>query len=160
MVEPANFNCPGQIVIAGATNAIEKAVSIAKDFGAKRAIMLPVSGPFHSSLLQPASIKLAEAIEKVELNDPKVPLIANVNAQLIYTAEQVKDALITQVSNSVKWEQSIEELINLGVTNFVEIGSGKVLTGLIKKINKTVKTYNIEDTETLEKTIEGLKEGA
>lgn len=159
VVEPANLNCPGQIVIAGATPAVEKAVSLAKEFGAKRAMLLAVSGPFHSSLLEPASIKLKEAMEQVEFMNPAIPVIANVSAMAVTTATEIKEALVTQVNNSVKWEQSIRELIDLGVTTFVEIGSGKVIAGLIKKIDKTVKILNVEDPASLEKTIVELKEG-
>lgn len=159
VVEPANFNCPGQIVIAGATPAVEKAVSLAKEFGAKRAMLLAVSGPFHSSLLEPASIKLAAAMEQVKFVDPAIPVIANVSAKTVTTATEIKEALVTQVNNSVKWEQSIRELIDLGVTTFVEIGSGKVLSGLIKKIDKSVKILNVEDPVSLEKTLVDLKEG-
>ncbi|NMA02899.1 MAG: ACP S-malonyltransferase [Clostridia bacterium] len=159
VVEPANFNCPGQIVIAGATPAVEKAVKLAKEFGAKRAVLLAVSGPFHSSLLEPASIKLKEALEQVEFQAPRIPVMANVHAKAVNTVPEVKEALVTQVNNSVKWEQSIRSLIELGVTTFVEIGSGKVISGLIKKTDKTVKTLNVEDPASLEKTIVELKEG-
>ncbi|MFZ5943781.1 MAG: ACP S-malonyltransferase [Bacillota bacterium] len=159
VVEPANYNCPGQIVIAGETPAVEKAISIAKDFGAKRAMLLSVSGPFHSSLLAPAGTKLAHAIESITIKNPVVPLVANVSAELVFSAEKIKEGLVAQVSSSVMWQQSVEKMIEQGVTTFVEIGAGKVLTGLIKKINKQVKTFNVEDTASLKETIEGLKEG-
>lgn len=159
IVEPANFNCPGQIVIAGQTPAVNKAVSLAKEYGAKRAMVLSVSGPFHSSLLKPASIKLAETIKNVQVNDPQIPVVANVNAQIVSTGEEVKEALITQVNNSVKWEQSIKLLSDKGVTTFVEIGPGKVLSGLIKKIVPGAKLLNIEDMASFEKTLVQLKEG-
>lgn len=159
VVEPANFNCPGQIVIAGQTPAVEKAVSIAKDFGAKRAMLLPVSGPFHSSLLKSASMKLAKALETIEIRNPIVPLIANITAKPVTTRDEIREGLVNQVSGSVKWEQSVREMIALGVTTFVEIGAGKVLSGLIKKIDRQVKTFNIEDSLSFQETVEGLKEG-
>ena len=159
VIEPANFNCPGQIVIAGHTPAVEKAVSLAKDFGAKRAILLPVSGPFHSSLLEQTGIRLQEAIDTIEIKDTTIPLIANISAKAVTTSEEIKEGLIKQVSSSVKWEQSVREMINKGVTTFVEIGAGKVLTGLIKKIDKNVKTFNIEDSLSLKETLQGLKAG-
>jgi len=159
VIEPANFNCPGQIVIAGHTPAVEKAVSLAKDFGAKRAMLLPVSGPFHSSLLEQTGIRLQEAIDTIEIKDTTIPLIANISAKAVTTSEEIKEGLIKQVSSSVKWEQSVREMINKGVTTFVEIGAGKVLTGLIKKIDKNVKTFNIEDSLSLKETLEGLKAG-
>ncbi|KJS81227.1 MAG: hypothetical protein JM58_17455 [Peptococcaceae bacterium BICA1-8] len=159
VVEPANFNCPGQIVIAGHTPAVEKAVSLAKDFGAKRAILLPVSGPFHSSLLKQTGIRLQAAIDTIEIKDTTIPLIANISATAVTASEGIKEGLIKQVSGSVKWEQSVREMINKGVTTFVEIGAGKVLTGLIKKIDKNVKTFNIEDSLSLQDTLKGLKAG-
>lgn len=157
VVEPANYNCPGQIVIAGATPAVNKAVEIAKSKGAKRAMLLAVSGPFHSSLLQPASEKLAEAINDVTLYDPTITVVANVSARPVNTKEEVSEALVKQVSGSVKWQQSVEYMVEQGVTTFVEIGSGKVLSGLIKKINKEVKILNVEDIASLETTLAELK---
>lgn len=157
LVEPANYNCPGQVVLAGKTEGIKKVVEIAKTFGAKRAVELPVSGPFHSSLLEPASHQLKEAMEKVTFSDPKVEVIANVSAKEVTTKEEVMDALFTQVNNSVKWEQSVRYLLDKGVTTFVEIGSGKVLSGLVKKIDKTVTILNVEDLASFEKTMEKLK---
>jgi len=159
VVEPANFNCPGQIVIAGDTPAVEKAVSLAKEFGAKRAMLLSVSGPFHSSLLQPASEKLAKALDNVNISDPVIPLVANTNAKIINTADEVKAALINQVSSPVKWEQSIRELLDKDVTTFIEIGPGKVLSGLIKKIDRSVKTFNIQEMSSLDNTLVQLKGG-
>ncbi len=157
LVEPANYNCPGQLVIAGKTEGIKKAIEIAKDFGAKRAIELPVSGPFHSSLLEPASHKLLQAMDDVTFFDPKVKVVANVSAQEVTDKEEIKEALFTQVNNSVKWEQSIRYMIDNGVDTFIEIGSGKVLSGLVKKIDKNVRVANIEDTAGLEKTISEMK---
>lgn len=159
VVEPANYNCPGQIVIAGATPAIEKAVSLAKEFGAKKAVLLPVSGPFHSSLLKPAGARLAKALEQVVIKDPEIPVVANITAKPVIKDKEIKDNLINQVSGSVKWEQSVSEMLELGVTTFIEIGAGKVLSGLIKKIDKNVQILNIEDMKSWEKTLAHLKEG-
>lgn len=159
IVEPANFNCPGQIVIAGQTDAVEKAVSLAKSYGAKRAILLQVSGPFHSSLLKSAGLKLQDILKTAEIKDPQIPVVVNVSAQVVTKAQKIRECLVEQVSNSVKWEQSIKKMIAEEVTTFVEIGAGKVLTGLIKKIDRDVKIFNIEDSSSLQETINGLKEG-
>jgi [acyl-carrier-protein] S-malonyltransferase len=150
IVEPANFNCPGQIVIAGAVVAIEKAMEIAKQKGAKRAMPLAVSAPFHCSMLKPAGEMLREALSEIVINDMKIPVITNVTADIVGSVAEVKDFLIRQVSNPVRWEGSIRRLIDLGVDTFVEIGPGKVLTGFVKKVSKDVKTYNIEDLSSLE----------
>jgi len=157
VVEPANYNAPGQIVIAGATPAVEKAMEMAKEFGAKRAMGLSVSGPFHSSLLQPASLRLAEALEQVEVHDARIPVVANITADVATTAAEIKENLTKQVAGSVKWQQSVENMVAWGVTTFVEIGPGKVLTGLIKKIAKNVEMYNIEDVATLQQAVAALK---
>lgn len=157
LVEPANYNCPGQLVVAGKTAGIKKVVEIAKNFGAKRAMELAVSGPFHSSLLEPASHRLREAMKEVTFQDPKVKVVANVSAREVTTAQEVQDALFTQVNNSVKWEQSVRYMLEQGVDTFVELGSGKVLSGLVKKIDSNVKILNIEDLASLEKTIAELK---
>ena len=159
LVEPANYNCPGQLVVAGKTEGIKEVIRIAKEFGAKRALELSVSGPFHSSLLEPASHKLLKSMDEVTFYDPKIKVVANVSAKEVGTKEEVKNALFTQVNNSVKWEQSIRKMISEGVTTFVEIGAGKVLTGLIKKINRDVNTLNVEDSLSLQETLQALKEG-
>ncbi len=157
LVEPANYNCPGQLVIAGKTEGIKEAIRIAKDFGAKRAMELAVSGPFHSSLLEPASHKLLKAMDEVTFFDPKTKVVANVSAEEVSSKEEIKEALFNQVNNSVKWEQSVRYMINQGVDTFIEIGSGKVLTGLVKKISGDVKVFNVENIESMEKTISELK---
>ncbi|MDD4343098.1 MAG: ACP S-malonyltransferase [Eubacteriales bacterium] len=157
LVEPANYNCPGQLVIAGKTEGIREAIRIAKDFGAKRGMELAVSGPFHSSLLEPASHKLLKAMDEVTFSDPKTKVVANVSAEEVDSKEEIKDALFNQVNNSVKWEQSVRYMINQGVDTFIEIGSGKVLTGLVKKISGEVKVFNVENIESMEKTISELK---
>jgi [acyl-carrier-protein] S-malonyltransferase len=157
LVEPANYNCPGQLVIAGKTEGIREAIRIAKNFGAKRGMELAVSGPFHSSLLEPASHKLLKAMDEVTFFDPKTKVVANVSAEEVDSKEEIKDALFNQVNNSVKWEQSVRYMINQGVDTFIEIGSGKVLTGLVKKISGEVKVFNVENIESMEKTISELK---
>lgn len=158
IVEAANFNCPGQIVIAGHTKAVEHACTIMKEKGAKRAIMLPVSAPFHSSLLKPAGERLARELEKVDISDTKLPVVSNVKAQVIMNKYEIKKCLIEQVSNSVLWEDSINHMMEMGVDTFIEVGPGKTLSGFVKKIDKSLYVYNVEDMESLEKTIVSIKE--
>ena len=153
VVEAANYNCPGQIVIAGHTKAVEKACSILKDKGARRVIMLPVSAPFHSSLLRPAGEKLAVDLENVNISDNKLPVISNVNAQVVMDKYEIKRCLVEQVSNSVLWEDSVNRMIYMGVDTFIEVGPGRTLSAFIKKIDKRLYVYNVEDAESLEKTI-------
>lgn len=157
LVEPANYNCPGQLVVSGKTEGIKEAIRIAKDFGAKRALELAVSGPFHSSLLEEASHRLLSSMDQVTFDDPKVKVVANVSAKEVTNKEEIKNALFNQVNNSVKWEQSVRYMIDQGVNTFIELGSSKVLSGLVKKISKEVKVYNVEDLESMEKTISELK---
>ncbi len=156
VVEPANFNCPGQIVIAGEIKAVEKACNIAKNKGAKRAIVLPVSAPFHCSMLRAAGEKLAKELEKIKINSMNIPVIANVNAEYIKSKEEVKELLIEQVSNCVKWENTLKKMINDGVNTFIEVGPGRALSGFVKKVDKTVKIYNVEDINSLNKTLTEL----
>ena len=156
IVEPANYNCSGQIVIAGETAAVEKACEILKGMGAKRAILLPVSAPFHSSLLAPAGEKLAKELEIVTVYDMKIPVITNVNADIIANKDEIKSNLIRQVSSSVLWEDSVKKMIDLGVKTFIEIGPGKALSGFVKKIDKEVTVLNVEDLASLARTLEAL----
>lgn len=156
IVEPANFNCPGQIVISGHTAAVEKAVELAKEKGAKRSVVLAVSAPFHSSLMKPAGEKLRTELEKINLNRMQIPVISNVTGEYIRSEEDIKDLLIRQVSSPVLWEDSVNRMIKDGVNIFVEIGPGKVLSGFVKKINKEVMTLNVENMESLNKTLEIL----
>lgn len=153
IVEPANFNCPGQIVVAGEVKAVEKAAELCKGKGAKRAMLLPVSAPFHCSLLKPAGEKLKAELENVKLNDIKIPVVTNVTAEVVTDKAMVKDLLVRQVSNPVRWEASVLAMLDSGVDTFVEIGPGKTLSGFVKKINKEAKTLNVEDVESLEKTL-------
>ncbi|NLL06184.1 MAG: ACP S-malonyltransferase [Clostridiaceae bacterium] len=156
IVEPANFNCPGQVVIAGEVKAVEKSMEIAKEAGAKRAMLLPVSAPFHCSLLKPAGEKLSAELEKIELNDMNIPVVTNVTAEYILDKSKVKDLLIRQVSSPVYFEESIRKMIDDGVDTFVEIGPGKTLIGFVKKINKEVRTLNVEDLDSLNNTLKEL----
>lgn len=156
IVEPANFNCPGQLAIAGEVAAVEKANEICKAKGAKRAMMLPVSAPFHCSLLKPAGEKLAAELERITLNDIQIPVVVNVTAQCVTDKNQVKETLINQVSNSVLWENCVKTMVEQGVDTFVEIGPGKVLSGFVKKINKEAKVLNVENVESLNATLEEL----
>jgi [acyl-carrier-protein] S-malonyltransferase len=158
VVEAANYNCPGQIVIAGHTKAVEHACGILKEKGARRAMLLPVSAPFHSSLLKPAGEKLADELENIEVKDLQIPVVSNVNAQVIKNKYQVKQCLIEQVSSSVLWEDSIRHMIDMGVDTFIEVGPGKSLSAFVKKIDENVAVFNVEDMQSLENTITNIKE--
>ena len=153
IVEAANFNCPGQIVLSGEVEAVNNAVELAKEKGAKKAIVLSVSAPFHSSLLKPAEHNLAKELEKIEIKDSKIPIVSNVNADITIDSKLVKQLLIKQVSSTVLWEDSVRKMIENGVTTFVEVGPGKVLSGFVRRIDKKLKVLNVEDTKSLEKTI-------
>lgn len=156
VVEPVNFNCPGQIVIAGENKALDQALVLAKAKGAKRAVRLAVSGPFHSSLMKPVGEKLALELEKINFSMANLPIVANVDGSLLTNPEDIKMALVKQVCSPVQWEKSIKNMIGQGIDTFVEVGPGKVLSGLIKKIDKSVTLFNVEDGESLAKTIESL----
>lgn len=157
VVEPANFNSPGQVVIAGEGAALDKAMELAKAKGAKRAIRLAVSGPFHTSLMKLVGVQLSEELADLEVKVPVIPVYANITAQPIQTAEEIVPSLVSQVSSSVRWEETITNMVAAGVTHFVEVGPGKVLSGLIKKISKEAEVLNVEDSLTLEKTLAKLK---
>lgn len=150
-VQVANYNCPGQIVISGRKDAVEEAAEKLKEAGAKRVIPLNVSGPFHSYLLEEAGKKLGEFLQNVKISEPVIPYVANVTAQYVTRAEDVKLLLEKQVSSSVRWQQSVETMLADGVDRFVEIGPGKTLSGFIKKIDRGVTVLNIEKLEDLEK---------
>lgn len=156
-VQAVNFNCPGQIVIAGETAAVEKAAERMKDAGAKRAVMLPVSAPFHSRLMEPAATKLKAELDKVTLADAKIPVVANVNGQILTEAGAIKESLVKQAASPVLWEDCVATMVNFGATAFVEVGPGKVLTGFTKKINKEMQLANVEDVASLAKTLEFLE---
>ena len=156
-VQAVNFNCPGQIVIAGATVAVEKAAEEMKAAGAKRAVMLPVSAPFHSRLMEPAAARLKDELDKVTVNDAKIPVVVNVTGEILTDANAIKESLVIQAAHPVLWEDCVATMINYGVGNFVEVGPGKVLTGFTKKINKEMQLANVEDVDSLGKTIEFLE---
>ena len=153
----ANYNCPGQIVISGEKAAVEDACEKLKAAGAKRAVMLNVSGPFHSGMLADAGEKLGEVLSQVELHEPQIPYVANVTAQYVKSAAEVKELLTRQVSSSVRWQQSVEAMIADGVDTFIEIGPGKTLAGFMRKISRDVKTLNVENLEDIGKVAEALK---
>ncbi len=145
----ANFNCPGQLVISGAKENLPKAANLAQAKGASRTIPLAVSGAFHTPLMQTAVDGMSEIIATVNFREPTVPIIANTTAQPLTTAEQVKTELLNQLCNSVQWQRSIEYMIDNGVSTFIEIGPGKVLSGLVKRINRNANTLNIGDLEAI-----------
>ena len=153
----ANYNCPGQIVISGEKAAVEDACEKLKAAGAKRAVMLNVSGPFHSGMLADAGERLGEVLSQVELHEPQIPYVANVTAQYVKSAAEVKELLTRQVSSSVRWQQSVEAMIADGVDTFIEIGPGKTLAGFMRKISRDVKTLNVEKLEDIGKVAEALK---
>ncbi|REE94377.1 [acyl-carrier-protein] S-malonyltransferase [Paenibacillus taihuensis] len=148
-VELANVNCPGQIVVSGTAAGVQGVVERGKEAGAKRVIPLEVSGPFHSSLMKPAAEKLAEVLASVQVSDAAVPVIANVTAKPVTSAEEIRSLLAEQVYSPVQWEDSVKYLIEQGVDTFVEIGSGTVLAGLIKKIDKSVNIISVNSLEAL-----------
>lgn len=149
-VEMANLNCPGQIVVSGSREGIDAVVERGKEAGAKRVIPLEVSGPFHSALMKPAAERLGEALRAVEMQDARIPVIANVTARPVTEAEQIRGLLVEQVFSPVLWEDSVRYLIDQGVDTFVEIGSGTVLAGLIKKIDRSVRIVSMNSLEAIE----------
>ncbi len=156
--EPANINSAEQIVISGHKNAVERATKLASARGAKRAVMLPVSAPFHCSLMKPAQDRLAGDLRALKLQNPAVPVVSNVDAALVNNAESSRDALIRQVTGAVKWEQSMRLLIASGVQTFVEVGPGKVLCGLMRQIDRSKTCLNVADETSLSKAVERLIE--
>ena len=156
VVSPANINSPGQIVIAGNREAVERAVVIAKEAGAKRAIILQVSAPFHCSLLMPAEERLTVDIDKCSFADLQCPLVTNIDAGVIRTAAEARSALKRQVSRPVRWQESVQRLLDEGVRTSVEVGPGKVLLGLIRSIDKSVTMLNAEDEKSVENVLSAL----
>jgi [acyl-carrier-protein] S-malonyltransferase len=150
--EPANINSPEQIVISGDAAAVERAVKLATERGAKRAILLPVSAPFHCSLMKPAQERLAEDLAKIDFAAPQFPVVANVYATPVEDAEGAREALTLQVTGSVKWSESMQLLIARGVETCIEIGPGRVLCGLMRQIDRSKKCLNVEDEGSLQKT--------
>ena len=151
--QAANLNSPDQTVISGSKAAVERATVLAKKRGAKRALILPVSAPFHCALMQPAQDRLAADLHALNFHDPEVPVMCNVDAVLVTAADASRDALTRQVTGAVQWVKSMQGLIALGVENFVEVGPGKVLCGLMKQIDKTRACVNVQDEDSLQKTM-------
>jgi [acyl-carrier-protein] S-malonyltransferase len=160
VVQAANLNSPNQTVISGATAAVERAAVLCKERGARRAVMLPVSAPFHCALMQPAQEELARVLAGITLSDPKIPVAANVTGGLVTTADAARDALVRQVTGAVRWVDCMQALKGAGAEVFVEAGPGKVLCGLLKQIDPELKSLNVEDAASAEKTFAELSAGA
>ena len=160
-VQVANYNCPGQIVISGETEQVKQAADKLKEAGAKRAVLLNVSGPFHSSLLTGAGEKLEAVLKELTIEKPQIPYVANVDASYITEHADIMPRLVSQVSHSVRWQQSVEKMVENGVDTFIEIGPGRTLAGFNKKIAKAIgkelTTYNVATMEDIDKVVEALK---
>ncbi|MDG2157203.1 MAG: ACP S-malonyltransferase [Amylibacter sp.] len=155
--QAANDNDPGQVVISGHKNAVEETIELAKDAGAKRAILLPVSAPFHCSLMQPAADNMAKALSEIILKDPIVPLVANVKANKEVNGETIKDLLVEQVTGSVRWRESIEFMSSEGVSEVYEIGAGKALSGMVRRIDREINVNQVFDTSSVRAAVLKLK---
>ena len=155
--QAANDNDPGQVVISGHKNAVEQTIELAKDAGAKRAVLLPVSAPFHCSLMQPAADIMAKALNDIKLEDPIVPLVANVRANEQNNGDMIKDLLIEQVTGSVRWRESIEFMSSKGVSEVFEIGAGKALSGMVRRINREISVNQVFDTSSVHAAVLKLK---
>jgi [acyl-carrier-protein] S-malonyltransferase len=156
VVAPANLNSPEQTVISGHAEAVKRAVELASAGGAKRAVILPVSAPFHSSLMQPAAQRLEADLRATAFHPLRVPLVNNADAELTTSGDEARESLIRQVTLPVRWEESVRELIEQGVNTFVEVGPGRVLTGLLRQIDRSIHVFNVEDEKTLRSTLERL----
>lgn len=157
-VQAVNFNCPGQIVIAGATKGVELAVEELKAAGAKKAVILPVSAPFHSTLMKPAAEKLAVELDKVTISDAKIPVVANVSAEILTKAGDIKASLVAQAASPVLWEDCVARMKEFGADVLLEAGPGKTLCGFNRRIDKTITSLNVEDVASLEKSLDYFKE--
>jgi [acyl-carrier-protein] S-malonyltransferase len=158
VVTTANLNSPDQTVISGSAAAVARAAELCKELGAKRAVMLPVSGPFHSPLMMPAQLQLEHQLQSIPFHNPRFPVACNVDARLLLHADAIRDALVRQVTGAVRWVDCIRELQLCNVTHYIEVGPGKVLTGLNRQIDRTLSTSNVEDPASLEKTLAALSE--
>jgi [acyl-carrier-protein] S-malonyltransferase len=156
--QPANINSPDQVVISGSANPVERAAQLCKENGAKRAIMLPVSAPFHCELMQPAQDRLAVDLQSVKFFESECPVVANIDAAPLTHPDAARDALIRQVTGTVQWVRCIQKLIELGADMFVEVGPGKVLSGLMRQIDRTKLTMNVEDEASLQKLVNHLEQ--
>jgi len=154
---PANYNSPGQIVIAGEKEAVEEAMRLARDKGAKRVVTLAVSVPSHCSLMADASKKLSELLDKVDFKNPVIPIVNNADAIFLKDGDSVKKSLVRQLNNPLLWEDSIKAIFDSGIDTFIEVGPGRVLSGLIKRIEPSAKTFNVEDVKSLENTLTSIK---
>jgi [acyl-carrier-protein] S-malonyltransferase len=154
VVSPANLNSPEQTVIAGAAGAVKRAVEIASQSGAKRAVILAVSAPFHCAMLTPAQRRLESDLRATKFSELRFPVITNVDAEAVTTGDEARDALIRQVTLPVRWLDSVREMIDQDVKVFVEVGPGKVLTGLLRQIDRSVRCFNVEDAAGLKSTVE------
>ena len=157
-VQAVNFNCPGQIVIAGSTKAVEEAAAAMKEAGAKRAILLHVSAPFHSTLMEPAAKRLAEVLDDITISDAKIPVVANVNGQIETSAADIKSNLVKQAASPVLWIDCTKTMQAFGAETFVEVGPGKTLCGFNRKIDRKIHSENVEDIPSLQKTLEFFQE--
>lgn len=157
-VQPVNFNCPGQTVIAGTTHGVEKAVEELKAAGAKKAVVLPVSAPFHSTLMKPAAEKLAAELAKVAIHDAAFPVVSNFTGELETKAEEIKANLVAQADHPVRWIACVKTMQTFGADTFVEAGPGKTLCGFNRRIDRSIKSLNVENLESLQKTLDYLKE--
>ena len=156
-VAAANLNSPAQTVISGALAAVEKAAELCKAKGARRAVMLPVSAPFHCALMQPAQEEVARVLAGIAMNHPKIPVAANVTGKLVTTADEARDALTRQVTGAVRWVECMQALVTAGANPFIEVGPGKVLCGLMRQIDAAQKAVNVEDAASLEKALAELR---
>lgn len=157
-VQAVNFNCPGQVVIAGTTAGVEKAVELLQTAGAKKCVILPVSAPFHSRLMEPAAVKLAAELDKVEIRDAQFPVVANVTGQIATKAAEIKENLVKQAASPVKWEDCVATMKGFGADTFVEVGPGKTLCGFNKRIDRALKSMNVENMDSLQKMLDYFKE--
>ncbi len=157
-VQAVNFNCPGQVVVAGTVEGVEKAMEELKAAGAKKCVLLPVSAPFHSTLMQPAAEKLALELDKITLHDAQIPIVTNVTGGIVKTEAEIRASLIKQAAQPVKWEDCIATMQEFAVDAFVEVGPGKVLSGFNKRINRSLTTLNVEDIDSLQKMLDYLQE--
>ncbi len=158
LVVPANYNAPGQIVIAGETEAVKRAAELAKEKGAKMAVRLKVSGPFHTELLKPAADKLSKELKKMTISPMNIPVYTNVNAEVVESENNIIPILEKQICSPVRWEETIRNMHKNGADTFIELGPGKALCGFVKRILKGVTNVNVEDTSTLQKTLDKLNE--
>jgi [acyl-carrier-protein] S-malonyltransferase len=156
VLAPANLNSPGQTVISGTAAAVKRAVELASQSGAKRAVLLPVSAPFHCEMMKPAEELLAADLQRTTFHELRVPLVTNVDAEPITSGEEARQALVRQVCHAVHWEESVREMIGLGVNLFIEVGPGRVLGGLVRQIDRSVRTANVEDEGSLTDALEKL----